>query len=147
MEGEKLIWRPSNITNVWLSWYLQEQKQFPPQIAIAIKKTSNDSKKFLSKYIYCSGCKFKKERTSFNLYISKSNLINQQNDITIIVKYSSNHRICHHISGTTYGQCRGIIREELANVEGQPQDIRKKVLKDLDVEIRFTGNRENIPSS
>ncbi|CAH1759178.1 13082_t:CDS:10, partial [Entrophospora sp. SA101] len=113
MEGEKLIWRPSNITNVWLS----------------------------------CGCKVKKERTSFNLYISKSNLINQQNDITIIVKYSSNHRICHCISGTTYGQCHGIIREELANVEGQPQDIRKKVLKDLDAEIRFTGNRQNIPSA
>src|SRR4051812_4084246 len=55
--------------------------------------------------------------------------------------------MCYHISGETYGQCRGIIRETLANVEGQPRDIRIEALKSLDVEIKFTGNRQHVPSA
>lgn len=146
MKDEKLVWKPSKISSVWLSQCLIKQNQFPPQIAIAIKKTYNDYKKFLIKHIYCSGCKVKKEKTSFNLYISKNDLLNQRKDVIINVKYSNNHRTCCHIAGDTYGQCRGVIREKLANIKGQPRDIRKETLKNLDPEVRFTGNRLSIPS-
>lgn len=147
IEDEKLVWKPSEISNFWLSLHLIKQNQFPPQIAIAIKKTCNYYKKFLVKRIHCSGCKVKKEKTSFNLYISKDDLLKQEKDITIDIKYSNNHRTCHHITGDKYGQCRGIIREKLANIKGQPRDIRKEALKNLEDKVKFTGNRRNIPSA
>ncbi|CAJ0626430.1 16476_t:CDS:2 [Entrophospora sp. SA101] len=86
-----MIWRCSKVSNSWISKYLLKQKQFPPQIAVAVQKTYNNGKKFLRKHVYCSGFR--------------------------------------------------------RRIEGQSGDIRKEALKDIRPYIRFTGNRQNVPSA
>ncbi|CAJ0923949.1 22098_t:CDS:2 [Entrophospora sp. SA101] len=108
-----MIWRCSKVSNSWISKYLLKQKQFPPQIAVAVQKTYNNGKKFLRKHVYCSGFRVKNQKTSFYFDICRMDLLSQKNTITI----------------------------------RQSGDIRKEALKDIRPYIRFTGNRQNVPSA
>ncbi|CAH1769047.1 5785_t:CDS:2, partial [Entrophospora sp. SA101] len=130
LKEEKMIWRCSKVSNSWISKYLLKQKQFPPQIAVAVQKTYNNGKKFLRKHVYCSGFRVKNQKTSFYFDICRMDLLSQKNTITISIKYLEDHDTCHHIAGRFYEQY-----------------IRKEALKDIRPYIRFTGNRQNVPSA
>ena len=93
MEKEEIVWRCSKVSNAWMNKYLLRQKQFPSQIAVAVKKTYNNNKKFLRKHVYCSGCRIKDRKTSFYFDINKMDLLYQKDNITISVKYLEDHNI------------------------------------------------------
>ncbi|CAB4484839.1 unnamed protein product [Rhizophagus irregularis] len=139
-------WRPWQTSNYYLVELLKERSEFPPQISISIQKTY-ESNKILTKYCYCGGCE-KNEKTTFKIIIDKLDLINSRELVTINVTFSINKKQCKHLDGKTYGQCRGLARQTLINSNYKsPRDMRKKIMSTVKGEVRYTGNRQHVPSA
>ena len=139
-------WRPWQTSNYHLIELLKEKPGFPPQISISIQKTY-ESNKILTKYCYCGGCN-KNEKTTFKIIIDKLDLINSRELVTINIIFSVNKNQCKHLNGKVYGQCRGLARQNLINSDYKsPRDMRKKIISTVKGGIRYTGNRQNIPSA
>lgn len=133
---------------------LTNNKNFSPQIAIAIKKTHKDihSKK-LKLDLYCQGCygSRDKDRTTFAIKIDKQELLLEKEIIHIVIKFSKKKNICLHEKGKSYSQLRGYAREQSAMKMTEdklyPRQLRQYELNNLSSETRFTGNRQNIPTA
>ncbi|PKK71778.1 hypothetical protein RhiirC2_827046, partial [Rhizophagus irregularis] len=139
-------WRSWQISNYYLVELLRKQPEFPPQISITVQKTY-ESNKILTKYCYCGGCKVN-EKVTFKIAINKLDLINSRNLVSIHVIFSLNKKQCKHLEGKTFGQCRGLSRQKLADSNYKlPRDMRKQILSTVKSEIRYTGNRQGIPSA
>ncbi|GET65631.1 hypothetical protein GLOIN_2v1835524 [Rhizophagus irregularis DAOM 181602=DAOM 197198] len=140
-------WRPWQISNYYLVELLKGQSEFPPQISISVLKTSETNKNLI-KYCYCGGCD-KKNQTLFRIIINNIDLIQSKEFVKINVIYSTNKRQCRHLDGKIFGQCRGYARQVLSrSVEFKsPRQMRKKILSNVKNEVRYTGNRQGIPSA
>ena len=137
-------WRPWQISNSSLFELLIKQPEFPPQISISVRKTC-ETNKALVKYCYCGGC----NETIFRIIINQMDLIQAKEFVMINIIYSINKRQCKHLDGKIYGQCRGNARQRLAGSTEfkSPRDMRKKILSTVKNEVRYTGNRQGIPSA
>ncbi|POG79145.1 hypothetical protein GLOIN_2v1870045 [Rhizophagus irregularis DAOM 181602=DAOM 197198] len=109
---------------------LKNNKNFPPQIAVAIRKTHKDFySKMLVLDLYCQGCygNRDKDRSTFS------------------------KNICQHEQGKSYGQLRGYARKESAikmiSDKLYPRQLRQYALNNISSESRFTGNRQNVPTA
>ncbi|EXX69086.1 uncharacterized protein OCT59_004738 [Rhizophagus irregularis] len=139
-------WRSWQVSNYYLVELLRKQSEFPPQISITVKKTY-ESNKILTKYCYCGGCNIN-EKVTFKIAINKLDLISSENLVNISVIFSLNKNQCKHLEGKTFGQCRGLSRQKLMEFDCKsPRNIRKQILSTVKSEIRYTGNRQGIPSA
>ncbi|PKY34173.1 hypothetical protein RhiirB3_453635 [Rhizophagus irregularis] len=139
-------WRSWQVSNYYLVELLRKQSEFPPQISITVKKTY-ELNKILTKYCYCGGCNINKKVT-FKIAINKLDLISSENLVNIYVIFSLNKKQCKHLEGKTFGQCRGLSRQKLMEFDCKsPRNIRKQILSTVKSEIRYTGNRQGIPSA
>ena len=133
---------------------LTNNKNFPSQIAIAIKKTHKDihSKK-LKLDLYCQGCygSRDKDRTTFAIKIDKQELLLEKEIIHIVIKFNKKRNICLHEKGKSYGQLRGYARKQSAMKMTEdklyPRQLRQYTLSNSSPETRFTSNRQNIPTA
>jgi len=145
-EVSNYYWQSWQTSNYYLIELLRECSEFPPQISISIQKTY-ESNKNLTKYCYCGGCK-KNEKTTFKIIVNKLDLINSRKLVTVNITFSINKKQCKHLDGKTYGQCRGLARQNLINSNYKsPRDMRKKIMSTVKGEVRYTGNRQHIPSA
>ncbi|CAB4474949.1 unnamed protein product [Rhizophagus irregularis] len=140
-------WRDWQISNYHLFELLRKQPEFPPQISISVNKTYENNKT-LVKQCYCGGCD-KSNQTTFKIVVNKMDLIQLREVVKINVVYLTNKRKCKHLDGKMFGQCRGYARQVLAKSKdfGSPRDMRKKILLNVKNEVRYTGNRQGIPSA
>ena len=139
-------WKQWQKSNYYLVELLNES-ELPPQISVSIQKTY-ESNKILTKYCYCGGCNNKNERTTFKIIVNKLDLINSKELININVIFTIDKKQCRHLKGKTYGQCRGLARQYLLESDYKlPRDMRKKILSTVKNEVRYTGNRQNVPSA
>jgi len=93
---------------------LTNNKNFSPQIAIAIKKTHKDFySKMLKLDLYCQGCyeNRNKDRTTFSIEISKQELLFEKEIIHIIVKFNKKKNICFHEQGKSYNHLHNYTRK------------------------------------
>ena len=83
------------------------------------------------------------------IVVNKMDLIQTREFIKINVVYSINKRKCKHLDGKMFGQCRGYARKILSGSTEfkSPRDMRKKLLSTVKNEVRYTGNRQGIPSA
>lgn len=133
---------------------LTNNKNFPPQIAVAIRKTHKDFySKMLVLDLYCQGCygNRDKDRSTFSVKINKQELFLEKEIIHIIVNFNKEKNICQHEQGKSYGQLRGYARKESAiKMIGDklyPRQLRQYALNNISSESRFTGNRQNVPTA
>ncbi|GBC21856.2 vertnin [Rhizophagus irregularis DAOM 181602=DAOM 197198] len=133
---------------------LKNNKNFPPQIAVAIRKTHKDFySKMLVLDLYCQGCygNRDKDRSTFSVKINKQELFLEKEIIHIIVNFNKEKNICQHEQGKSYGQLRGYARKESAikmiSDKLYPRQLRQYALNNISSESRFTGNRQNVPTA
>src|ERR1044072_9026723 len=134
---------------------LTNNKNFPSQIAIAIKKTHKDIySKMLKLDLYCQGCygNRDKDRSTFSMEINKQELLLEKEIIHVDIKFNKKKNICFHEKGKSYGQLRGYARKQSAikMIEDKlyPRHLRQYALSNnISSESRFTGNRQNVPTA
>jgi len=133
---------------------LKNNQNFPPQIAIAIKKTHKDLySKMLKLDLYCQGCHGdrNKDKTIFSIEISKQELLLEKEIIHIIIKFNKKRNVCLHEKGKSYGQLHGYARQQssikIVDEKLQPRHLRQYELNNISSESRFTGNRQNVPTA
>ncbi|PKY44705.1 hypothetical protein RhiirA4_419261, partial [Rhizophagus irregularis] len=140
-------WKHWQISNYYLFELLREQPEFPSQISTSVKKTYENNST-LVKCCYCGGCN-KDNQTTFKIVVNKMDLIQSREFVKINVIYSINKRKCKHLDGKVFGQYRGYARQILSRSTEfkSPRDMRKKILSTVKNEVRYTGNRQGIPSA
>lgn len=146
-------WKKSEQSNFNMVQLLKNNEKFPPQIAIAIKKThKNFSSKMLKLDLYCQGCygNRNKDRTIFSMEIDKKELLLKET-INIIIKFNKTRNSCKHEQGKSYGQLRGFARKQSAikmkEKKLQPRHLCQYALNNISSETHFTGNRQNVPTA